>query len=301
MHSQESHVQIGLAGTGRMGCAIARRILAAGFDLTVWNRSVDKCELLRAQGANVASSPSALASECSLVLTLVSGEQSNLALYEGEGGLFSARTTTSFFNLSTLSPQVVRRLHTGAAASGHAFIDAPVLGTVAPAERGELVILAGGDAAAIALATPLLQCFSRKIVTTGEVGTGTAMKLVHNTVLTLYWHAVGEAMGYGAASGLQTEDMVAVIGDSFAAIRQWPLKVPVLLEQTASAGFDLRGLEAEIAASEQLFDQAGVSHDMLSLARGTVDAAISKGWGDRDVAALALFGRDMAHLRTVKE
>jgi 3-hydroxyisobutyrate dehydrogenase len=123
----------------------------------------------------------------------------------------------------------------------------------------------------------------------GDVGAGASMKIVHNTLLTLYWRAAGEALSYGAAAGLAMQDMVGVIGDSFAAAKQWPLKVPVLLGEDAPAGFDLAGLAQEVAVTERLFAASGVPHDLLSITRADVQDAVAEGWGARDVAALALY------------
>lgn len=282
-------MRVGLAGIGRMGSAIGGRLLDQGIPLRVWNRTPGAVGPLVSRGATAADSAADLADKCDVVLTLVSGEGANIALYEDSSGLLDSGGAV-LVNLSTLSPQVMKRLATAARLKGREFVEAPVLGTVVPAQKGELVALAGGDTDSVRRVEPLLARFSRKVVPMGPVGSGTAMKLVHNCLLSLYWRSVGEAFEYGAANGLGLADMVGVIGDSLAANRQWDLKVPVLLGLDVPPGFDLQGLSAELAVQERLFEEAGVNHDLLSLANATVTAALAAGWGKRDVASIALFG-----------
>lgn len=280
-------MKIGLAGIGRMGMVLAERMLAAGVDLTLWNRSVERVTSLGAIA--VADSPRALAGSCDVVLSIISGDDANLAVYTADDGLLSAPAPRLFVNLSTLSPKMMRKLAAASHAAGHDFVEAPILGTVVPAKRGELVVLAGGDPSTIDRLALVFATFSRKVVCMGDIGNGTVMKMVHNLMLSLYWRAAGEALAFGAASGLSLTDMVPVISDSFAANRQWPLKEALLRGQDAPVGFDIAGLAAETKLQEKLLDDIGVSHQMLSLTRTAADAAVADGWGTRDVAALALY------------
>lgn len=286
-------MKVGLVGCGTLGSAIAERLLDQGCELIVWNRSPLRNERI-AQQATPATSPRDVAERAFATLTLVSGEDANTAVYEGDTGLFAAAGEGILINLSTLSPRYFRALAVRAAESQTAFVEAPVLGTAAPARSGQLVALVAGGDAAIDRAEPVLRQFCRSLRRAGAEGTGAAMKIVHNTILTLYWRAVGEAFDFGRACGLSLDTMVDVIGDSFAANQQWPLKAAVLRGESTEAGFTLFNLEKELALQLGLYEQAGAPSPMLDLALERTRAAVVHGWGERDVASLAILGSQVA-------
>ncbi len=281
-------MKIGIAGYGRMGAAIAARLQETGPAPLLWNRSKPAAAPL--EGAEFAETPAALARACDLVITLVAGEDANRAIYGGPDGLLAAGGEGALLvNASTLSPGFVRALAAESAAAGARFLEAPVLGTVAPAREGRLVALLGGEPALVEAARPGLERFCRAVTLVGPVGAGAAMKIVHNSILSLYWRAVSEAFGYGRSQGLAIADMVDVVGDSFAANKQWPLKASMLKGQDSAVGFPIAGLAKELALFETLYAEAPASAAMIALARARADAAVAAGWGDRDVASIVLF------------
>ena len=289
-------MKVGIVGCGTLGSAIGERLLDQNCELLVWNRSVIRNTRI-ASAALIGASPREVAERADVTLSLVAGEHANQAVYTGADGLLAAGPARLIVNLSTLSPAVFRDLAAAAAERSIAFIECPVLGTAAPARQGLLVALAAGDEQAIARAEPALKLFCRAVCSVGRPGAGAAMKLVHNTLLTLYWRATGEAFDFGRASGLALDTMIEVIGDSFAAVQQWPLKMRVLRGEDVAAGFTLGNLENEIKLQRGLFEQAGVACPMLDLTLDRVSAAIKDGWRERDVAALGLYQPRSGELR----
>lgn len=284
-------MKIGIVGCGILGSAVGERLLDQGFELLVWNRSELRTSRL-AQSATRVALPRQVAAAADVTLSFVSGEEANETVYSGNDGLLAADAHGVLVNLSTLSPSFFRDLAAKADSKSRPFVEAPVLGTAAPARNGQLVALVAGDDGVISKVYPVLSEFCRSVRRVGAPGTGAAMKLVHNTILTLFWRATGEAFDFGRASGLSVETMVDVIGDSFAANKQWPLKVAVLLGQKSEVGFKLANLEKELRLQIGQFEQAGVIAPMLELALDRAASAVLQGWGERDVASLALFNTE---------
>ncbi|KAF0136139.1 MAG: 3-hydroxyisobutyrate dehydrogenase, partial [Xanthobacteraceae bacterium] len=169
---------IGVAGLGRMGAAIAQRLIETGAGVVVWNRSAEKCEALRARGAAVAPSPAALAAQCDVIITILTDADAIAAVYRGQDGLLSAQVPDKLFiEMSTVRPQTEQALARDVAAAGAGFVECPVGGTVGPALKGQLLGFAGGEAGAVERARPVLEKLCRRFDHVGEVGAGSSFKL----------------------------------------------------------------------------------------------------------------------------
>jgi 3-hydroxyisobutyrate dehydrogenase-like beta-hydroxyacid dehydrogenase len=274
-------MRIGVAGLGRMGAAVFERLSAREQAPLAWNRSPHPLA--------TAPTPRALAEACDVIVSFVSGESANHHVHAGADGLFEAVNAPLLIACATLSPRCVRELSAQAHDRGARFVEAPVLGTVKPALQGELIALVGAAPEEVAVAQAALADLCRLTFNMGPVGAGAVMKIVHNVILSLYWCGVGEALGFGRANGVAVASMVDVIGESFAANRQWPLKASILREEDESVGFSIAGLAAELALIENEFETAGAFGPMLTLARARADAAVAAGWGERDVVSIALY------------
>jgi 3-hydroxyisobutyrate dehydrogenase len=193
-------MRVGVAGLGKMGSVFADRIKAAGHDLAVWNRTPEKAQ--KVSGATAAASPADLASRCDVVLTMVSDDAAVTEVYEGAGGLLSGDVAGKLFvEMSTVRPATHVRIGQAVAAAGGRFVECPVGGSVKVASEGRLLGFAGGEAADVERARPVLEALCRRIDHAGPVGAGAALKLAINLPLLVYWQALGEAVslvdGYG--------------------------------------------------------------------------------------------------------
>jgi 3-hydroxyisobutyrate dehydrogenase-like beta-hydroxyacid dehydrogenase len=263
-----------------MGAAVAARLAETGAPAAAWTRSGH---------GSTAQSPRTLAEACDAVLTFVSGEEGDSAVYLGPEGLFAAPPGPLLINHSTHAPRFAISLAEAAAARGHRFIEAPVLGTVAPARAGALVALLGATQAEADAAAPILARYCRAVRRLGPPGAGAGMKIVHNAILSLYWAGVSEAFAFGRAAGLADADMIATVGDSFATIGQWPLKERLLRGEGGEVGFPIAALARELALVAGEYAAYGAESESLSRARMRAEAACAAGWGARDVAELALY------------
>ena len=188
-------MQIGIAGIGKMGAAIAQRLMEVRHTVTVWNRSPDKLKPLVAAGATVAATPAELASKSEVVITILTDAAAIDAVYGGASGLLEGNVRDKLFiEMSTVRPQTQLALAAKVRAKGAALVECPVGGSTAPAQQGKLIGLMGADPADAARARPLLEQLCRRLEHCGPVGSGSVMKLTINMPLMIYWQALGEAL-----------------------------------------------------------------------------------------------------------
>ncbi|MEX2495080.1 MAG: NAD(P)-dependent oxidoreductase [Woeseia sp.] len=278
----------GVAGLGRMGSAMALRLLECDMDVMVWNRSRAATEPLRAAGAKVADTPRHLAASCGRIVTMLRDDAAAEAVYGGIDGLFGPHAKDCLFlEMSTLRPATVRELHQQARNCGATMLDAPVSGTVAPARQGQLVALVGGASEDLDRAKPILDRLARRIIHAGPAGQGALLKLVVNLPLAVYWHALGEALALGEAGGLDRSLMIDTIADSAAALAVLELKKPILLGKSSEVAFDLASMRKDLLMIVETAVGLGTNKSAASAALQAYGAAIEAGLGAEDVVAVA--------------
>lgn len=208
-------MKLGVAGIGRMGAAIAERLLKHGHEVTVWNRTRAKAEALVPLGAKLAESPAALASAADIILSILTDAPAITAAYDGPEGLLSGDIRGKLFvEMSTVRPETERALAERVRAKGAALIDCPVGGTTGPARDGKLLGFVGGDAADLARVQPALEQLCRRIEHVGPVGAGASLKLAINLPLLVYWQAVGEALALCQPLGLDPARLISIFADT---------------------------------------------------------------------------------------
>jgi 3-hydroxyisobutyrate dehydrogenase len=212
---KEQAMHVGIAGVGRMGAAIAARLLDVGHRVTVWNRTRAKVTPLAAAGAEVAVTPRDLATRVAATITILSKPAAHTAVYEGPDGLLHADVTSKLFiEMSTVAPAVEAGLADKVRARGGRYLEYPVGGTVGPARAGTLLGVAGGEAADFALAKLLLGQLCRRVEHVGPVGAGSSMKLAINLPLMVYYQALGESYVLFRHPGLDPSWLMELMCDT---------------------------------------------------------------------------------------
>src|SRR5215218_5470388 len=187
-----------------MGSRIARRLLDAGHEVVVWNRSPGPVDELVPAGAQAAADPAGAAAAAEAVVVMVSNETALEEVTGGSAGVAAGmRPDTTLIQMSTVGPAAVRRL-AGLLHGEASLLDAPVLGSVSEVEQGSLTVFAGGGEALVARWTPLLSALGR-VVRVGDVGAGSAAKLVANSTLFGVLGVLGEALALAGGLGLTRE------------------------------------------------------------------------------------------------
>ena len=208
-------MQIGIAGLGKMGSAIAQRLIEVGHDLTVWNRSPEKARPLANAGAKVAANPADVARNAQTVITILTDAAAIDAVYGGPAGLLAGDVTGKLFiEMSTVAPATETALAEKVRAKGAALVECPVGGTTGPARQGKLIGLMGCEPADVERARPILEHLCRRLEHCGPVGAGAVMKLTINMPLMIYWQALGEALALCRPLGLDPARLMELLADT---------------------------------------------------------------------------------------
>jgi 3-hydroxyisobutyrate dehydrogenase len=279
--------RIGFAGLGRMGQAMAGRLLAGGFSLAVYNRTRAKADQLLAQGASWADTPSALAQQSDIILTILTDDRAVEQIYSGARGLLDCDCDGKLFvEMSTIRTSTIQSLRPLVEARGARLLDAPVSGTLEPARQGQLLAMVGGLAEDLARARPALELLCRRIVHMGPSGSGTTMKLVLNMPMAIFWSSLAEAMAMGAQFGLDRAQMLDVYLDSPVALPALRMKAPLLLGAPHEVAFDVTGVRKDLLAMVATGQDAGVPMPVGSAALALFAAATAAGYGGRDMISV---------------
>ena len=208
-------MHIGIAGTGKMGAAMAIRLQSRGHQVTVWNRTRERAQPLLQAGIGWAESPLALADATEAVISIVTNDQALDDVYLSEHGLFKSRKPQRLFiEMSTVAPAKQEAMAALARAAGVDYLECPVSGSVGPAREGKLMGFAGGEADVLARARPVLEGVCRRIEHVGPHGAGARMKLAINLPLMVYWQTLGEALSIIEPLGLDPQLVVELFSES---------------------------------------------------------------------------------------
>jgi 3-hydroxyisobutyrate dehydrogenase-like beta-hydroxyacid dehydrogenase len=214
-NKQRLQPRLGFIGMGGMGSRMAARLFDAGYDLTVYSREHAHARPLEERGAKVATTPSRLIEDADVVFSSVADDAAVVdVMYGNDGALTAARSGTTFIEMSTISPELARRLYQDARSKGVVVLDAPVSGSTPQAEQGQLVIFVGGDMSVYDRCEPLLRVLAKESLYMGNAGSGAMMKLCVNTLLGLGMQALAEAVALGLKGGLERARLVKALGDT---------------------------------------------------------------------------------------
>jgi 3-hydroxyisobutyrate dehydrogenase len=233
--------RLGFVGMGGMGSRMAGRLLAAGYDLTVYNRTRARTRPLEQRGAKVAATPRDLAAAVDIVLSSVADDAAvENVMYGSDGVLAGARSSTVLIEMSTVSPATSRRLYEAARSKGASALDGPVSGTTYVAEQGQLVIFVGGDQPVYERSQPILSVLGKASFYMGHAGSGATMKLCTNTLLGLGAQALAEAIAFGLKAGLERRRLLEVLPHTIVVSPSQKSKLENVLNGAYPPAFPLR-------------------------------------------------------------
>ena len=278
---------VGFAGLGRMGAPMATRLAGAGFGLVLWNRSAGKAEALaRSIGATVAVTPRRLADESDVVITMLANDESSARVHLDADGLLAADGgAATVLTMGTHSPAHIDRL--AAAAGGRLVIDAPVSGSTAAAENGELLVMAGATDATLEPVRPVLSAVAAEIVCLGHRGAGAAMKLAVNLLIHGLNQTLSEAIDLAQSVGIAPADAYRVIERSAAAAPMLTYRKDLYLDEAANpVSFALSLAAKDVALAIELGSAAGVELPQAELNLAQLREAEGAGYGARDMASM---------------
>ena len=207
-----SQVKLGFIGLGNMGSRIAQRLLDHRYPLVAYDMNIAKAEAIVAKGGFAAKNILELTRTVDVILSCLTNDEAVQSVYTGPEGVFAqARSGTIVLEMSTISPESSRELHTLGAKSGIEVLDVAISGSTPAAEQGTLTLLAGGNKELFHAAEPIFQAIAEQYFLLGGPGSGTAMKLVVNTLLGVGMQAIAEAVVLGEKIGLDRETLLDVL------------------------------------------------------------------------------------------
>jgi 3-hydroxyisobutyrate dehydrogenase len=287
-------MRLGLCGTGRMGSAIALRLLESGFSLVAWNRDEGKLPPLVDAGATTAANPATLVGDADVVIVSLLDDEAVRTVYAGDAGLLSGDLQDkTIIETSTVHPATAKHMAGLVAAKGGRFVECPVGGTVQPARDGKLVGLVGGEAAHVGSVRPVLDAMCRRVEHLGPVGSGAAMKLAVNLPLIAYWEALGEALTVADGAGIDLDVAASLMIDSAGAIAVAPMRMASVLQAVNDSdaeqptNFSAAGMAKDLRLMCELAEEEGLAMPVAEAARHGFDRVVAAGWGPRDGALVA--------------
>jgi 3-hydroxyisobutyrate dehydrogenase len=277
-----------------MGGAMAGTIAAAGFDVVVWNRDAAKAEKVGAAlGAPVATSAADAASRADVVLTSLADDAAVAEVYLEAGGVVEGIGAHAVaVDTSTVDPRTIESVGRAVDATGAAFLDCPVSGSVSVVEAGSLTIMAGGDAVTLDRARPVLEAMASRIVHVGARGAGAATKLAVNNLVHGLNVALSEAVVLAERAGVDRATAYEVFasgagGAPFVHYKREAYEHP----DTTPVAFSLDLVEKDLALITGLGARVGAPMRQASTSLDIVRDAIAGGYGERDLSAIAVFLR----------
>lgn len=285
--AEPANTRVGFVGLGIMGYPMALNLLKAGYSITVWNRSPEKCDDLAAGGASVARTPAEVAASCDIVIAMLADPEACLAVALGPDGIAEAMGPgKGYVDVSTVDADTSTKVASAIRATGATFLEAPVSGSKGPAEQGTLIFLTAGDKALYDASGPLLDVMGKASFFLGDVGAGARMKLVVNMIMGSMMEAFSEGLILAEGAGLQKRDVVEVLGLGAMACPLFALKGPAMCENKYPTAFPLKHQHKDMRLALQLAESLGRRTPVAAAATGEYAAAMDQGLGDADFSAV---------------
>jgi 3-hydroxyisobutyrate dehydrogenase len=271
---------VAILGTGKMGGAMARRLVASDFDVTLWNRTPDKAQALHL--GRVAATPADAARDADVIISSLTNEAAIRDVYLGEHGVLRSAAGKLLIEMSTAGPEVIEALDREAQAQGAHLLEAPVVGSVPAVESGKLLILVAGEPTDLETARPVLERLG-DVSYVGQRGNGQRLKLIANSMLGITSAAAAELLAAGVALGLERQQVFSIL------VRFAPglgvRERGFLEDEHTPTMFAVRDLLKDLDLGLRAYGNAGVATPLVGDARERFAAAMAES-ADLDISAV---------------
>jgi 3-hydroxyisobutyrate dehydrogenase len=300
--SEENAMRLGWIGAGRMGFALASRLLAAGHDVAVWNRTRAKAEPLAEQGATIVDTPADLADR-DVVFTMVGGDRDFQQVVIGDRGLLSREGVAPrvLVDSTTISPGASQVVRDAAAERGTAVLAAPVSGNPKVVAAGKLTIVASGPREAFDVAEPYLQLFGAGVTYVGEGDRARLVKICHNLMLGIVAQTLAEIAVLAEKGGVSRADLMAFLNDSVMGSMFTRYKTPAYVNLDFTPTFTPALLLKDFHLGFEAAQEHGVPMPVAAAAEQVVQSLVGNGYDDVDFAALLEYEAKAAGLHLEPE
>jgi 3-hydroxyisobutyrate dehydrogenase len=288
--------RIAFLGLGAMGSRMAVNLLAAGHNLTVWNRSASAFERVTSLGARRAATPREAAIGADFVVSMVTDDNASRSVWldPDAGAALGLERGATAIESSTVSPNWVKELAATVRTRSASFLDCPVAGSLAQAEARQLVVMAGGEISDFDAAKPLLEAMAGQAKYIGGVGQGIAMKLAVNALLGVQIAATAEALGYLEKTGLQKAHVLSILS-GMTIMSPAAVGAAKLIEARDFAPrFPIKLVAKDFRYAIESGEHVGAALPMTVAAKSLFDRLAVMGFGDENFSAIArLYAGDL--------
>ncbi len=283
---------VAVLGTGTMGAPMARNLAAAGFDVRAWNRTRERAEPLSAEGIAVFDQPAEAAAGADLLLTML--PTGDVVRGAAAAALDALADGAAWIQCSTVGAEAADALGELAAGHGVAYVDAPVSGTKAPAEAGELVVLASGPDDVRERVQPALDAIGARTLWLGPAGAGSRLKLVVNTWLLALVEGLAEAIALAEGLGVEPGRLLEVIEGGPLDAPYAQLKGQAMVEGAFEPSFALRSAAKDAGLVRAAADAVGLDLPLPRAIEAQMARGADAGFGEQDMAATVRVARGEA-------
>jgi 3-hydroxyisobutyrate dehydrogenase len=286
-------MKIGVCGTGRMGSAIAQRLMSVGHEVGVWNRNSAKTKPLVDGGAKLFATPAELVEGCEVTTVMLLNDAAIEAVYRAPNGILKAKLAGKLvIDMSTVRPDTMKSVGAAVLQQGAAFVECPVGGTVGPAKEGKLLGLVGGTKADVARAMHILEQLCRRTEHVGELGSGSMMKLAVNLPLLVYWQALGEALTICKPLNLPADRLIDILSDTSGTPTAMKGRGPAIAKVLGGAplgetAFGLNAAKKDLATAVQFGASIHAELPVTASALACFEEAEAAGLGNADATAVS--------------
>jgi len=280
--------RLGFIGLGVMGAPMAGHLLAAGNEVTVWNRTASRAEPLRAKGAKVAATPADAVRGAEGVFVCVGDTPDVMQVIFGDNGVaFGLAPGTLVVDCSTIAPDAEIRIAGRLAAHRAYYLDAPVTGGQKGAVEGTLTFMVGGEDRYIELARSWFMAMGKKIVHAGPLGSGQKLKMVNQVVCAIHLLALGEGFAAARALGLDLRQARELLVSG--AARSWAIEIygEKILNNDFTPGFSLKWQTKDIRIAMDALEPSGLDLPGLKAAYRQLNEAMALGYGEDGAHSVA--------------
>lgn len=281
-------MKVGYIGLGNLGRAIAKRLVEQGVKLVLWNRTLSKAEeFARETGSEVARSPADLISRVDKVFLIVfDSEASEEVIFGKEGLIHGDIGGKTVIDMTTNHFKYVEVAGRELESVGAFYLDAPILGSVIPALRGELTVVVGGEKEKFEEVRPIFEKFCKHIFYVGKIGKATKVKLINNIVLGGFMDLLAEAIAIAERAGIGREEIIDILSAGAGRSYILDVKRKKILEEDFSPHFSVNLIYKDLHYVQDLIREVGLFSFTTSAVKETYGLARKMGLGDLDFSAV---------------
>jgi 3-hydroxyisobutyrate dehydrogenase/glyoxylate/succinic semialdehyde reductase len=283
-------MKIGFIGLGIMGSRMVKNLAANGYKVFVYNRTPEKAHKLVSDRIEARSTPAHVAEESDIIITMLSTPEAVQDVVLSEEGILSTMSKGNvWIDCSTVNPSFSEQMAELTDQLGFNFLDAPMAGSLIPAEKGELVFLVGGKKTIVKYCTPLFKAMGKKTIHVGDAGKGSAIKLVNNLVMGLSMYGFMEGLSLGESLGLEKAKIFELMDGSPIAAPMIGMKRDKMIKEDFEAEFPMQWLQKDLQLASQTAYEQGISLPGTNTIKEIFALACQNGLAEKDFTAIYPF------------